>query len=658
MWRLQEVVLQICATKEAAAMWYHMFSISTNFIGAVGLHFVLLLINKERWRERHYHLIALYLPTFLFSMFFASGSEYMIFNYTENWGWVFIPSHPISIAAFVLIGIHATLMILLLANYTYKIKNKKSIEYFRARLILFGSSTPIIVGVAYQIILPIYFDFPPMPIASSLVIFFSASTLIAITKFDFLKFSPKHQWDNIVENMNEGILIADNNNIIQYVNTKFCKIAGYDSSNLIETSYSNLIPKSTQKKEPNKVYERKNEIFREKYEIEMKTGRGKSIICEINSQPYLDMNKKIIGSIIIFNDVTKEKEAIKKIKESESKYRSFVENAADGIFIVDKEGNCLDINTKGCQMLGYTKNELLKKNIKELLLTSETAESALSLTELLDGKAHLSFQALIQKDGAALNTEINSRLLPNGNLLAMVRNISERIESQIALAEKVKEMDAFIYRASHDLRGPLASISGLTSLGKEEVKDLKATFYFEKIYDSVTRLDNILVELNKIARITQAKLSAEEIDLNKEVKEILESLSNLPNYSLIAITTDIDPDNFSTDKILLIIILQNLIINSINYYDENKEKPYLLIRSKKNLLGVEITIKDNGIGIPLEVQDKIFDMFFRGTNISGGSGLGLYIVKNAIKKLGGNINLESTEGEGTTFTITFPKGSV
>jgi len=140
-------------------------------------------------------------------MFFLSNVDYMTFENTEKWGWVYTPSHPTSITAFVLIGLHASLMLFLLARYAYRIRLSNSNEYKRARIILIGSVVPIIVGCAYQIVLPVFFHFKPIPIASSFVIFFSISILIAITKYNFFEYSPIYQWEEIVQQMNQGILI-------------------------------------------------------------------------------------------------------------------------------------------------------------------------------------------------------------------------------------------------------------------------------------------------------------------------------------------------------------------------------------------------------------------------------------------------------------------
>jgi PAS domain S-box-containing protein len=656
MWRMQEVVLQICATKRSAEMWYHMFSISTNFIGATGLHFVLVLINKGKWREKNYHLVALYLPTFLFSMFFASGVEYMTFNHTKEWGWVFIPSHPVSIAAFVLIGIHASLMLILLSVHTWRLRQSKSIQFKRLRIILLGSATPIIIGCIYQILLPIFFNYTPVPVASSATIFFSFSILIAITKYNLLDYSPSHQWESIVENMNEGILIVDNNNIIQYVNNKFCEMLGYSRTELINKRAMDIFALPEGKAVINKMIERRKKLFQDKYEMVMKRKDGKSIVCEINAQPYLDQNNRVIGSVGIHTDVTQQREATKKLKASENRYRSFVEQATDGIFIADLSGKFKDANTRLCDMLGYPKEQLLRLGMKDVLFEEDLRATPLRIAEFVKGRSYLTTRTVKQKSGAALPTEINTRLLPDGQLLGIVRDISERKRTEEDLLEKVNEMDAFIYRASHDLRGPLASITGLTNLGKEEIKDKQAAFFFNKIHDSVARLDDILQELSKIARVTQAKVEPVEIDLKKEIDDILNSLRHLPNYAHIEFIQEINTTKVFCDKILLIIILQNLIINAINYYDEKKEKPFLRIKTSENVNGIKIVLTDNGVGIPADIQEKVYDMFYRGNNTSKGSGLGLYIVKNAVKKLNGSIHLSSKEGEGTTFTLTFSGG--
>ena len=655
MWRLQEVILHLSVTQETAQMWYRMFAMSTNFIGVTGLHFVLVLINKGKWNAKNYHFVALYLPTFLFSMFFLSNVDYMTFENTEKWGWVYTPSHPTSITAFVLIGLHASLMLFLLARYAYRIRLSNSNEYKRARIILIGSVVPIIVGCAYQIVLPVFFHFKPIPIASSFVIFFSISILIAITKYNFFEYSPIYQWEEIVQQMNQGILIVDNEEFIRYVNDKLCTMFGYNSNDLINKQVNEYFVLTKDKKEKNRIIKKRQELFKDKYQITLKKRNGADMICEINAQPYLDMDKKIIGSTIVLTDVTAQKEAERKIKDSENRYRSFVENATDAIFIATPSSTYIDVNKRACQLLGYSREELLKLSSKDILFEEDINMSPMAVADLIKDKILLTVRTLKHKDGKGVPTEISSRLLPDGNIISIVRDITERKKTEEELMQKIREMDAFIYRASHDLRGPLASISGLAMIGKNELNNELADFYFNKIHDSINRLDSIIQELSDIARVTQAQLSPSEINLQKEVEDILESLNSLPNFSNINFIKQVTIPTFLCDKILLIIILQNLIINSINYSDASKEHQFIKISAKEYEKDIMIIVEDNGIGMAVDIQHRVFDMFYRGTTVSKGSGLGMYIVKNAVKKLKGVISLKSEEGVGTAVSIQLPK---
>ncbi len=655
MWRLQEVILHLSVTQETAQMWYRMFAMSTNFIGVTGLHFVLVLINKGKWNAKNYHFVALYLPTFLFSMFFLSNVDYMTFENTEKWGWVYTPSHPTSITAFVLIGLHASLMLFLLARYAYRIRLSNSNEYKRARIILIGSVVPIIVGCAYQIVLPVFFHFKPIPIASSFVIFFSISILIAITKYNFFEYSPIYQWEEIVQQMNQGILIVDNEEFIRYVNDKLCTMFGYNSNDLINKQVNEYFVLTKDKKEKNRIIKKRQELFKDKYQIILKKRNGADMICEINAQPYLDMDKKIIGSTIVLTDVTAQKEAERKIKDSENRYRSFVENATDAIFIATPSSTYIDVNKRACQLLGYSREALLKLSAKDILFEEDISMSPMAVADLIKDKILLTVRTLKHKDGKGIPTEISSRLLPDGNIISIVRDITERKKTEEELMQKIREMDAFIYRASHDLRGPLASISGLAMIGKNELNNELADFYFNKIHDSINRLDSIIQELSDIARVTQAQLSPSEINLQKEVEDILESLNSLPNFSNINFIKQVTIPTFLCDKILLIIILQNLIINSINYSDASKEHQFIKISAKEYEKDIMIIVEDNGIGMAVDIQHRVFDMFYRGTTVSKGSGLGMYIVKNAVKKLKGVISLKSEEGVGTAVSIQLPK---
>ncbi|MCH8332132.1 MAG: HAMP domain-containing histidine kinase, partial [Bacteroidetes bacterium] len=221
---------------------------------------------------------------------------------------------------------------------------------------------------------------------------------------------------------------------------------------------------------------------------------------------------------------------------------------------------------------------------------------------------------------------------------------------------KELELQTFIYKASHDLRGPFCSVMGLSNLAREQVKDKQALVYFNLIDRSVSRLDQILKDLARVAMVQQSLVIQEEFDFEEEINGILEGIQQYDNFDKIDIQIKIDVKNkFFTDKSMLVSILQNIIINSVKYQKLESSDSFIQINITEGDNFVNINIDDNGVGIEEVLQPKIFDMFFRANESSTGSGLGLYIVKNAVEKLGGEITLTSIYKIGTSVNMKFAK---
>ena len=221
------------------------------------------------------------------------------------------------------------------------------------------------------------------------------------------------------------------------------------------------------------------------------------------------------------------------------------------------------------------------------------------------------------------------------------------------LEEANQRLETFVYKASHDIKGPLKSIIGLTTIGQKDVKDEMAKTYFDHILHSTKKLDSLLMDLLMVTKVRQTELIKEVIDFEEMVGEILSSFENLPNYKTINITTEVSILNdFSSDKKMLHSVIQNLIENPIKYQDPTKSQSFLHIKINVNKAGhAELAFKDNGLGIKQDIQKNIFDMFFKANEKSNGTGLGLYIVKSTVEKLKGTIRLESEEGKGSTFYV-------
>ncbi|MBC7487423.1 MAG: hypothetical protein H7282_11795, partial [Cytophagaceae bacterium] len=233
--------------------------------------------------------------------------------------------------------------------------------------------------------------------------------------------------------------------------------------------------------------------------------------------------------------------------------------------------------------------------------------------------------------------------------------LEETVRQRTSELEEANErLETFVYKASHDIKGPLKSIIGLTVVGQKDVQDENAKTYFDHILKSTKKLDNLLMDLLQITKVRKTTLQLERINFNEMVAGVLSSFENFPGYEKMKISIEIKENvPFYSDKKLLNSIIQNLIENPIKYLDPKKIPNILDIKISVTKKMTELIFTDNGVGISKESQKYIFDMFFKANENANGTGLGLYIVKTTVEKLQGSILLESEPGKGSTFTIRF-----
>lgn len=244
------------------------------------------------------------------------------------------------------------------------------------------------------------------------------------------------------------------------------------------------------------------------------------------------------------------------------------------------------------------------------------------------------------EDLSRTNTELQSALETNRKQTRMIQ-------------DKNAELDAFFYRISHDLRGPISSMLGLSMLAKMEVNDEKALSYLDKQHGQIERLNHIITSLINLTHLNQDHLPRQQIDFDKLIDDCIESFNGVSNYEKISFRKAVEPDiRFYSVWALLNAIVQNLIENAIKY--AQPDSPYVQINVFTKADTLIIEVEDNGQGIPNEYQGRIFEMFFRATQNASGTGLGLYILKRSVDQLKGTIEFKSTVGEGSTFTVRLP----
>lgn len=217
------------------------------------------------------------------------------------------------------------------------------------------------------------------------------------------------------------------------------------------------------------------------------------------------------------------------------------------------------------------------------------------------------------------------------------------------------ELIHFSYRTSHDLKAPLTSILGLINIARYDVKDPNALVLFSKIEERVRNLIFFVRDILYLSKNAHAEVRSQELQLQSMIVDAIENVRQSLDTKSIEFNQDIQTQGMVIgDRARFQIILNNLLSNAVKYQKPNAEVQRIAIAVRHNPDRLILTIRDNGIGIPKEYQDKIFEMFYRANENSDGSGLGLYIVSDIVSKLNGTITIDSKEGEGTTVTVWLP----
>ena len=215
------------------------------------------------------------------------------------------------------------------------------------------------------------------------------------------------------------------------------------------------------------------------------------------------------------------------------------------------------------------------------------------------------------------------------------------------------ELDRFVYSVSHDLRSPLTSILGLIFFIEEDSREPDTLEQVKMIRDSINRLDRFIKNILSYSQNNRTGLETKKIPIKKTIHEIVDSARNSKEAKGISFQIDIDEQKpFYSDFQRLNTILENLITNGIKYHTKAVSGRYLKVTGTTDNEGLKLSISDNGIGIDAAYHGKIFDMFYRLSGTTPGSGFGLYIVKETLDKMHGTIEIQSEKGVGTTFIIT------
>ncbi len=499
------------------------------------------------------------------------------------------------------------------------------------------------------------------------------SILIQLKKYDTIReknelnlaiLKSEKAYRLLAENTSDVISLHNLSGEFTYASPAIYDLSGYTPEEVIGKKLINYFHEEDITKMREQLSSIINSDKKIRFEYRFKKKNAETIWIEtVGKLIYDPITQEPSEIVAVTRDATERIIKDLRLKESEEQYRLIAENATDMITRHDIHGVYNYISNSSYSLLDYSPIDMIGKSAYDFLHPDDAEIIREGLIEFVKkglGVYTASYRYR-KKDGRYIWIESTNKLIfkeGTGEILGVIsisRDISERKAFELRLEEKIKELDTFIYRSSHDLKGPLASLQGLLNIAKSEIIDANALQYFKLIERSVMHLDTILMDLLNITCITQGSLNIVNINLDETIRTIINNFENLPEYQNITWSLDFkDCPILKLDKSLVNNIFQNLIINAIKYRDKDKPFSTISIITTNYGDGLMVQIKDNGEGIPENLQRNVFDMFFRGNTKSSGTGLGLYIVKNAVEKLGGRIILESKEKIGSTFTIYLP----
>ena len=378
-------------------------------------------------------------------------------------------------------------------------------------------------------------------------------------------------------------------------------------------------------------------------------------------------------------EITARKQAEAALQKSEEHFRNIFEQATDGILVSNVAGRFLDANSAICQMLGYSREELLSLSNADIIVPDQIAHIVPETARLQHGNVVRSEWRVRHRDGTILLVEVSAKQLPDGRLQAFLRDITERkqaedalrqltqeleqrvIERTADLAETNAELEAFSYTVSHDLRAPLRAMQGLAQALAEDYADkldAHGQDYTQRLVRAAERMDELIQDLLAYSRLTRTALQPENVELNNVVLRAREQLAADIAKSGARLKVKKPLPVVVAHPPTLAQVVTNLISNALKFVADGV-RPEVIIHAERRGDRVRLWVQDNGIGIEARYQERIFRVFERlhGIETYPGTGIGLAIVRKGVERMGGSAGVESTPGQGSRFWVELPAGA-
>lgn len=384
---------------------------------------------------------------------------------------------------------------------------------------------------------------------------------------------------------------------------------------------------------------------------------GKIVEVEAMAFPFNFKGEPAIQSI--FRDITEKRQSEARIKRNETLFTQLFQNVPMAVVMLDEAGKVFQVNRGFEQMFGFERSELKGRNLNDFIVPDELRNEGIDLNNLITSNQVVSIESIRRhRSGKLVNVILCGVPVMMENQTIGIYGVYVDITDRKSVEEELKirntELDNFVYKVSHDLRAPLSSVLGLVNLARLPGNTDNPMDYIDIIGEKVSSLDHFIGDVLSHSKNLKMEVNIGKVDLGKIVDQTFTELSYLEGAQEMKRVMKIEGIDFYSDQWRISEIFRNLISNAIKYRQLTNKDPEVMMKVHIDHLRADISFSDNGIGIEEKSLARIFEMFYRATEQSDGSGIGLYIVKNAVEKLGGQISVASRPGQGTRFSIILP----
>lgn len=669
MWQVDDTLLRIVTTHQAAVMWDNFLSPFWILLGPVSIHFALLYTEKLKSYNTRYMMLLIYGPAAIFTPIFYIEVFPHIYVYDNLWGWVdYHENHWLDELIIYWISILVSTACIILLKHAGTVKEDKQL-YRQSVLIAAGITIPTIAGLGFQVIPAIIFKQPAIPVTSTFMTFFSITTAVALWRYKLFSAHDLVHNDQVINEIPVLTFSITEDFRINYMNDYCAEILGHNR-NAVTTlwlhDFIRFSPDNSRNQFKSVMKSALKGLPVKNFETSILAG-DRILNLQVSAKPLIN-NNIVQGVLFTALDITELKRSVELIKIKELQLEEAQQISHVGSWEWNLENNKITWSDELYKIFEWEpgKVNIDLETITNRLHIQDHDRVLQILHECITSGNSEEFHTRIQSENNEyLMLHCRVQIVKSDNckvikLHGTVQNVTrqfleeEKLRIQNEELQKLNhELDKFVYSVTHDLRAPLLSIKGIAEITEAETTEELTSTHMQMIRASVNRLDTFIADILDYSRNARLDLKCQPVNFKIVLEEIIQDLAHLNSGVNVSIHVD-QPEEFYTDLSRIKVVLSNIISNALNYYNPAVEKPFLKINVHCDHETAVITAEDNGLGISNESQEKIFNMFYRASEKSQGSGLGLYLVKETLNKMQGTIHVKSEISKGSEFIIEIP----